>query len=213
MQLKIPQIYCQMGQAPLLLSTVKFPIWKAGIIVISPGHCFCFCLGGGRLFVYCRTAWAWVLIIVHMMVVPSTGSLILGCTPCLFAGWPSQCVTRSSLCPLLYLKPHGNWDWNSLWARWQGCVYLGSLDSSFFPPDSVCPVSGAECFSGTAGTVGALGVIAWAEALSSRHVPSSQAPVPVSWSVSHNRSCSSPQLATDGLIFLGQANTWPSWAN
>lgn len=33
MQHKIPQTHCQMGQAPLFLSTVNFSMWKTGVII------------------------------------------------------------------------------------------------------------------------------------------------------------------------------------
>ena len=54
MQHKIPQTLCQMGQAPLLLSTVNFSIWKTGIIIQNLLQRFqwltVFVLGGVCLF-------------------------------------------------------------------------------------------------------------------------------------------------------------------
>lgn len=82
MQHKIPQIHCQMEQAPLLFQTVNFSIWKTGIINQNLLERFqwiiVFVFGGVCLFSDHMSLGSGY---ENMMVVPSAGSPVLGCTP------------------------------------------------------------------------------------------------------------------------------------
>lgn len=172
MQHKIPQTHCQMGQAPLFLSTVNFSMWKTGVIIQKLLERFQWVivfLLGGSLFVlgpHELGEWLWkhdggskhrfsylglyslAYLLVEFLSVLLGHHFLICCTLNLAltgTGFPCEPEDRFPCGPRMRRLLE---KFLCLEQECRYSLYVGSLYSIFLPPACVCPIVGAECFSG-----------------------------------------------------------------